>query len=71
MRLRLGAEKDDGPAGGERAGAERDQECFAVPFAGARVELDRLAGLVTADTEDCMTPFGKNVSFPPLPPGGA
>lgn len=40
MRLSLGAEEDDGAAGAERARAERDEECFTMALARARVELD-------------------------------
>lgn len=53
MRLSLGAEEDDGAAGGEGTGAEGDEEGLTRALAGAEASLDGFAGFVPTDTKDC------------------
>jgi hypothetical protein len=52
MRLRLGAEEDDGASAREGPGAERDEERLARTFARAEASFDRFAGFVASDSED-------------------
>jgi hypothetical protein len=53
MRLRLGAEENDGAARGERAGAEGDEKGLARALARAEASLDSLASLISTDSKDC------------------